>query len=546
MIPSGNRVSSVEHTHLDRHHTAKSRLLDFAQTGLVALSAEGEILFANATAQAMLGLDGLTTTLSAEACIRFDQAEQTRLTLLLQRKYDGPLRLKTCAGQTLVVSLREEPDGTLLLSVDVAAAPPSDPISHDVLTGLADRQGFRDRLATLCAATPGRGVAVLFIDLDRFKAVNDTLGHPAGDALIKLVAQRLRTIFRDADVVSRLGGDEFAVAMAALPEIPALAERLIAVLSRPYLIERQAAVVGASVGIAFAPQHGTDPDGLMRAADLALYHAKAEGRGTVRVYNDDLDVRARTRHALADDLRRAIPLQQLELHFQPQLSLGERTLEGFEALVRWNHPQRGRIPPDQFIPLAEDMGLIQPLGEWVLNEACRLAMTWPGELTVAVNVSAKQLLDRDRLPRAIAAALATTGLSARRLEIEITESALAREADALAVLLTIRDMGVRVSMDDFGTGYSSLSQLRSFPFDKLKIDKSFVRDLGHSAQADAVVRAIAALGKSLGMTTIAEGVETAAQEAMCRADGCNEIQGYLVSRPVPAGDVAALIANLSR
>lgn len=529
-----------------RHQAAAQALLDYAQTGLIALSGANEILFANTTARAVLGLDGLSHQLSAETCIRLDQAEQGRLHLLLERKYEGPLRLKNRAGQTLIVTLRHEEDGTVLVALVPCLEDGCEPVSHDALTGLADRQGFRDRLATLCAASSERGVAVLLIDLDRFKAVNDTLGHPAGDALIKLVAQRLRTIFRGADVISRLGGDEFAVAMASLPEVPALADRLVAMLSRPYLVDRQAAVVGASVGIAFAPQHANDPDGLIRAADLALYQAKAEGRGTVRVFNDDLDLRARTRHALAEDLRRAIPLQQLELHFQPQTSLAKGTLEGFEALVRWNHPRLGKVPPDQFIPLAEDMGLILPLGEWVLREACRIAKTWPGHLSVAVNVSPKQLLDRERLPRVIASTLASLRFPAHRLEIEITENALVREAEALEVLTAIRAMGVRVSMDDFGTGYSSLSQLRRFPFDKLKIDRSFVQDLGHNEEAGAVVRAIAALGRSLGMATIAEGVETAEQEARCRADGCTEIQGYLVSKPVPEKEVAGLIATLTR
>ncbi len=534
----------MEYEQIDRQDAATRRLLDYASTGLIALDTERQILFANRSAKSMLGLDGLTTSLDPQACIRLDHPEQIRLTLLMQRKYHGPLRLKTRAGHTLVVSLQEEPDGTLLLSLNAAPDAVENHVSRDALTGLADRQGFRDRLAKLCASAPAPGIAVLFVDLDHFKAVNDTLGHPAGDALIKLVAERLRTVFRDADIVSRLGGDEFAVAMAAVPEVPALAERLVSMLSRPYLIERQSAVIGASVGIAFSPQHGTDPDGLIRAADLALRQAKTEGRGTIRVFNDDLDLRARTRHELAEDLRRAIPLQQLELHFQPQLSLKDRSLEGFEALVRWNHPKRGLLGPDKFIPLAEEMGLILPLGEWVLREACRVAKVWPGNLTVAVNVSPKQLLDPERLPRAIADTLASLNFPAHRLEIEITESAFAREAEALQVLNAVHALGVRISMDDFGTGYSSLSQLRSFPFDKLKIDKSFVRDLGQNADADAVVRAIAALGRSLGMTTIAEGVETADQEAQCRVDGCNEIQGYLVSRPVPAKDVAALITNL--
>jgi len=302
------------------------------------------------------------------------------------------------------------------------------------------------------------------------------------------------------------------------------------------------AVISASVGIALGPRDGADTAALVRAADLALYQAKEDGRHAVRMFEQGMDARARARHLLLDDLRRALALHQFEIHYQPQLNLASRELVGFEALVRWRHPKHGLVPPDRFIPLAEEMSLIVGIGEWVLRTACREAMSWPGQLTVAVNVSAKQLADQDRLPRVVQATLAATGLAARRLEVEITESALIRhEKEALHVLHALRGMGVRVSMDDFGTGYSSLSQLRSFPFDKLKIDRSFVRDLSGSDEAVAVVRAIAALGASLGMTTTAEGVETPEQEAMIRADGCTDMQGYLISRPVPAGDIAALI-----
>ena len=383
------------------------------------------------------------------------------------------------------------------------------------------------------------------IDLDRFKAVNDSHGHPVGDALLQVVAQRLRSAVRDGDMVSWLGGDEFAVALPAAMAAEALGARLVDLLSRPYLVEGHVAIIGASIGIAIGPRDGADSAALVRAADLALYQAKEDGRQVVRVFNQEMDSRARARHVLLDDLRRALALQQFELHYQPQTNLTSRGLIGFEALIRWRHPERGLVPPDRFIPLAEEMGLIMPIGEWVLRTACREAMLWQGELTVAVNVSAKELADRDRLPRIVRATLDATGLPARRLEVEITESALVRhEKEALHVLHALRAMGVRVSMDDFGTGYSSLSQLRSFPFDKLKIDRSFVRDLSGSDEAIAVVRAIAALGASLGMTTTAEGVETAEKEAMIRADGCTDMQGYLVSRPVPAGDVARLIERL--
>lgn len=517
-------------------------LLDHADPALIALDATHRILRLNHAAQRLLGVQAGKPRFSAEDCSNLASVAQTQFARLLGTQHADTLHLRSVAGLDLVVSAARNND---VLLISCGTRPPAAAADHlDALTGLADRPGFFRQLKRLCVGPAGQ-VAVLTVDLDRFKSVNDTLGHEAGDALLQLVAQRLRGMFRNADVVARLGGDEFAVAMIAGPEVVSIADRLVSVLSRPYLVERQAAVIGASVGIALSPQHGTDPTTLLRAADLALHQAKADGRGLVRVFNDELDQRTRTRHALADDLRRAIPLQQLALHFQPQLELGSGRLTGFEALVRWHHPVHGIVPPDRFIPIAEETGLILPLGEWVLREACRQAAGWPDHVSVAVNVSPKQLLDRERLPRAIAASLAASGLPAERLEVELTESALVREAEAIEVLNAVHALGVRVSMDDFGTGYSSLSQLRRFPFDKIKIDRSFVRDLGGSDEAGAVVRAIAALGKSLGMATIAEGVETADQAEMCRADGCTAMQGYLVSRPVPAGDVAGLIRVLS-
>ncbi|MDT7949994.1 MAG: EAL domain-containing protein [Acetobacteraceae bacterium] len=517
-------------------------LLDCTGTGLLAVACDGRITIANAAARHVLGIPADHDRLDLEAAVALSPSERARLRELVGGNLEGPLQFYTEFGMRLAITRRTAPDGSVLLSFEESAPAAPAAARTDALTGLADRHVFNERLAALCDS--GSEVALLMIDLDRFKLVNDTLGHQAGDALLRLVGQRLRSTFRNADVVSRFGGDEFAIAAVAGPEATSIAERIVKVLSRPYLIEEQSAVVGASIGIAYAPVHGCDPVSLTRAADLALYQAKADGRGNVRVFNSELDRRARNRGTLAGDLRRAIPLRQLELHFQPQITLKTRELTGFEALVRWPHPELGNIPPDQFIPMAEEMGLIIPLGEWVLNEACEQAMTWPGHLTVAVNVSPKQLVDPERLPRTIAATLAKTGLPANRLEIEITETALVNEAQALAVLSKIRSTGVRISMDDFGTGYSSLSQLRRFPFDKIKIDRSFVRDLGGSAEASAVVRAIAALGQSLGMGTVAEGVETSDQEAICRDDGCSTMQGYLVSRPVPAGAVADLIDDL--
>ena len=539
-------------------------VLDHAAAGFIGLDADLNVVLCNRSAAGMLGLTPpqLWQPIALPHCLR----ESTRLDAVGQlafeaalhptskfHRHSGPsaadqtLQLTLLDGQCLRVIVHQVDTNHCFLTLSVEAAGDVPPERTDGLTGLSDRQWFRERLTVeLTAPEREDQVAVLLIDLDRFKAINDSHGHPIGDALLQMVAQRLRSVVRDGDLVSRLGGDEFAVTMPCVGAPEETGLRLVDLLSRPYLIEGHVAVVGASIGIAVGPRDGADTASLVRAADLALYQAKEDGRQSVRLFKQEMDTRARARHALLDDLRRALALQQFEVHYQPQTNLGSRQLVGFEALVRWRHPELGLIPPDSFIPLAEEMGLIVGIGEWVLRKACLDAMSWPGQLSVAVNVSAKQLEDPNRLPRVVEAALAASGLPAKRLEIEITESALVRhEQQALHVLHALRAKGARVSMDDFGTGYSSLSQLRSFPFDKLKIDRSFVRDLSNSDEAVAVIRAIAALGASLGMTTTAEGVETDAQEAMVRNDGCTDMQGYLVSRPVPAEDVSDLIASLT-
>jgi predicted signal transduction protein with EAL and GGDEF domain len=368
-----------------------------------------------------------------------------------------------------------------------------------------------------------------------------------GDALLQAVAQRLRSVVRDSDIVSRLGGDEFAIVLPNPADAEALGARLVDLLSRPYLVLGQVANIGACVGIALGPRDGADVPALVRAADLALYQAKASGRMTVRVFDGAMDARARHRNTMIDELRRALALRQFELHYQPQTSVISGRIVGFEALARWRHPQRGLVPPGDFIPLAEEMGLIIPLGDWVLRTACRQAASWPGQISVAVNASARQLGTPDHLPNAVRATLQASGLPAHRLDVEITESALILHRDeTLHNLLLLHDLGVRVSMDHFGTGYSSLSQLSSFPFSKLKIDRSFVSVLSGSAEALAVVRAIVALGTSLGMTTTAEGVETEEQAAMIRQEGCTDLQGFLISRPVPAADVPSLIKRFGQ
>ena len=416
---------------------------------------------------------------------------------------------------------------------------------HDALTRLPNRALFHERVEQALAQV-GRGAqaAVLCLDLDRFKAVNDTLGHPIGDRLLQAVADRLQACVREVDTVARLGGDEFAVLQVGL-DTPAdaelLARRLVDVLSEPYDLDGHHVVIGTSVGVALAPNDGTHPDALLKNADMALYRAKLEGRGTHRFFEREMDDRLQARRALELDLRSALAAGEFELFYQPLVNLSSDRICGFEALMRWHHPTRGLVSPADFIPVAEEIGLILPLGEWALNQACMEASSWPESIKVAVNLSPVQFKSGNLL-QAVIAALDRSGLPARRLELEITESVLLQNnKTTLETLHDLRDLGVRIAMDDFGTGYSSLSYLRSFPFDKIKIDQSFVRDLCAKPDSIAIVRAVTGLGTSLGMMTTAEGVETQEQLAQLRIECCTEVQGYLLSRPCPARDVAGLL-----
>jgi diguanylate cyclase (GGDEF)-like protein len=416
---------------------------------------------------------------------------------------------------------------------------------HDALTDLANRALLREKLErALGRVKRGERLAVLCLDLDRFKSVNDTLGHPAGDAVLKEVAERLRRCVRDTDTVARLGGDEFAIlqtgvetAQTVLP----LARRIIEALSEPYTIEGHEIVIGTSVGIALAPGDGSTPDALLKSADLALYRAKSEGRGTFRYFEPEMDAHMQVRRTLEIDLRRALANGEFELYYQPLVNLESDRVIGCEALLRWHHPERGMIAPLEFIPLAEEVGLIIPLGDWVLRQACAEAATWPNGMKVAVNLSPVQFRDR-KLVQTVVGALASSGLPGSRLELEITETVLLQDsANTLTILHQLKSLGVCISMDDFGTGYSSLQYLRSFPFDKIKIDRSFVQELESREDCVAIVRAVASLGTSLGMVTTAEGVENVAQLEQLRAQGCTEVQGYLFSPPRPASELLALL-----
>ena len=418
---------------------------------------------------------------------------------------------------------------------------------HDALTSLPNRTMFNERLQhALAHAGRGAGAAVLCLDLDRFKSVNDTLGHPVGDELLRAVADRLSACVREVDTVARLGGDEFAVVQAGVgqaEEAGTLAARIVAALGEPYVLSGHNVVIGVSIGIALAPTDATGPERLLKCADMALYRAKTDGRGLFRFFECEMDVKIQARRALELDLRRALHNDEFLLHYQPLVDLRIDRVTSFEALLRWQHPERGLLPPDEFIPIAEESGLIVPLGEWVLRRACMDAMAWPDRIRVAVNLSPAQFRE-SRLVDAIRAALTDSGLPPSRLELEITESVLLQNSQAtFALLHELHELGTPIAMDDFGTGYSSLSYLRSFPFDKIKIDRSFIGDLSNKDSAAHIVRAVTGLGISLGMSTTAEGVETLEQLRQLRVEGCTEVQGYLFSRPRPKQDIPAILEH---
>lgn len=419
---------------------------------------------------------------------------------------------------------------------------------HDGLTNLPNRVLYQQSLrqALEHAQVNGGRVAVLCIDLDLFKSVNDSYGHPMGDRLLVQVAERLRTAMLANNLVARLGGDEFAVVLAADTsprEAGDHAMRLIELISAPYRIDGVELVIGASVGIALSPGDGCSSEELMRNADMALYRAKGDGGGVSCFFEAEMDRKAQKRRAMETDLRRAFAHGEFELHYQPLVNLAANRISGFEALLRWRHPHKGMVSPMDFIPLAEDIGLIVGIGEWALRRACMEAASWPDHIKVAVNLSPVQFRSRN-LVQTVVSALAHSRLAPQRLELEITESVFLAETEAnIATLHQLRDLGVSFAMDDFGTGYSSLSYLRSFPFDKIKIDRSFVKDLARRSDCSAIIRAIAGLGRSLDITTTAEGVETPDQLDWLRAEGCNEVQGYLFSAALPPQDIAALLRD---
>jgi diguanylate cyclase (GGDEF)-like protein/PAS domain S-box-containing protein len=425
---------------------------------------------------------------------------------------------------------------------------------HDALTGLANRAEFNAKLeeASKRLKRNGGAVTVMMIDLDRFKAVNDTLGHPAGDQLLIEVGQRLQSTIRETDVLARLGGDEFAIIQEGGPNqheaAIALALRIIDAISQPFDLNGNRANLGTSIGIVLAPEHESDPEGLLKRADLALYDAKANGRNDYRFFRNELLEVADTQRTAEIELRDAIERQEFELHYQPVVDAKTRTLCGVEALVRWRHPTKGLIGPDKFVPLAESTGLIVPLGEWILRRACADAASWPAHVKLAINISAIQF-KKDDLFEVILSTLVETGLTPGRLELEITETSLLENQEAhLTTIRQLKNLGISMALDDFGTGYSSVNYLANFPFDKIKIDKSFTQGVLSRRDCKAVVASTLALAQGLGTVTTAEGVETEEQLEYMRAAGVDLVQGYLFGRPVPIAqlDLSATLARKER
>jgi diguanylate cyclase (GGDEF)-like protein len=546
---------------LERTHLQLDVALNNMTHGLSMFDAHGQLIVCNEPFAQMYGLPRELTrrgtplqallehgcagaqNCGAEPSPAASAATDMEVTVFVQTLQDG---------RTISISRQAMPDGGwVAVHEDITERRRAEEeitrlARTDALTGLPNRMVFREACEdALRRCTPSRPVAVFYLDLDHFKTINDTLGHPMGDALLKAVAQRLQDYIRTGDVVARLGGDEFAIVPMhanSRENMSAWAGELIEVLSEPYQVQGHELVIGTSVGIAIAPQHGQDPDVLLKCADLALYKAKAGGRRTFQFFEPAMDSELRTRRALERDLRNAFANEEFTLVYQPIVNLKADRIEVFEALLRWRHPEHGPIPPDRFIPVAEEIGLIVPITEWVLKTACAEACRWPQHIAVAVNLSPVQFKRRQPLVPVINA-LAISGLPANRLEIELTESVfLQAEKSTVDALHELRSFGVRVAMDDFGTGYSALSYLRTFPFDKIKIDRSFINGLGQP-DSEAIVELITKLGVRLNMTTVAEGVETPEQLNRLRELGCGAAQGYLFSRPVPAAEVPDLITR---
>jgi diguanylate cyclase (GGDEF)-like protein len=553
----------------EQHHRFDVALNNMAH-GLVMLDAQMQIIVCN---QRFIGMFGLSpavakpgATMRQVIAHSFALGNYRHVSITAEELYEGYVRglhggdmiIQRHLADGRIIKITHQPmthGGWVAIYEDIterhrAEAHIAHMARHDALTDLPNRVLLREKMAEGLARVEANAesMAVFYLDLDNFKAINDTLGHPIGDKLLRTIAERVRGAVGEGDTVARLGGDEFAVIQcnAGARTAEMLARRLVEIVSEPVLIDGQEIDTGVSIGVAMAPSDGTAADHLMKCADLALYRAKAEGRGTFRFFEPDMDARIQARRAMELDLRRALGAGEFFLVYQPQINLATNEMIAMEALLRWSHGERGTVPPSDFIPLAEEMGLIVPLGEWVLREACKEAARWPDPIKVAVNLSPVQFRNRG-LVTMVTHALAAARLAPHRLELEITEAVLLQDDEAILTMLhQLRALGVRISMDDFGTGYSSLSYLRSFPFDKIKIDRSFIKDVERNRDSASIIRAIAGLGASLGIETTAEGIETDEQLELVRRAGCTEMQGYLVSRPLPACELPGLIARFRR
>jgi len=538
-------------THADeiaaQHAQMEAALANMTQ-GLCLFGADGRLLVANRRFADMFAAPPIGG--SSEVVLR-----SAGLDMLVGAARDGAVESIACElpdGREIAVSQSAVSGGGWVATFEdvterrAAEQRLAHMARHDQLTGLPNRLFYAEHMRALLAARrKAAGIALLCIDLDRFKVVNDTLGHPAGDALLCEAGERLRSCIGPGDAVVRLGGDEFAIVQVS-PTLPQaatqLAERVVSALALPFQLAGQAVSIGGSVGIAIGGEAMATPEALLKCADLALYRAKAEGRGVWRFFEAEMDLRMQARRELERDLREAVALEQFDVFYQP-LMRGSDGVSGFEALVRWRHPARGLVSPAEFIPLAEEIGLIPLIGRWVLQRACADAARWPAQLKVAVNLSPSQF--RGDLVAEVEAALASSLLPPKLLELEITESImLADEDQVLGTLHRLRALGVRIAMDDFGTGYSSLGYLRRFPFDKIKIDQSFVRNMTDRQDCLAIVRAVIGLGRSLGMSVNAEGVETRAQMDALIGEGCAELQGYYFSKPKPGAEVPEMLRRL--
>ena len=545
--------------------TQKSQQLDAAlnnmSQGLTMFDGQQRLIISNRQYNELYKLTpeqtrpGTTLQAVLEARVAAGQFPDDSETFMVKAVEHVTSNQSRCTNYTLrdgrIVSITHQPmrdGGWVAVHQDITAQKRAEAeLAHmaryDNLTGLANRTLFMEWASAAIDAlqTHGNPFAVLMLDLDRFKTVNDSLGHAVGDSLLKVVAQRLRSAIPDIETIARLGGDEFAI-LVSLPDdrketATSLAGRILSVVTEPYDLDKRRFTIETSVGITFAPQDGTNPDTLLKNADLALYKAKSLGGNRYCLFEAAMEANARERRELEDDMRKAIARNEFELHYQTIVNAGELDACGAEALVRWRHPERGLIPPDQFISLAEESGLIVPLGEWILRKACADAARWPSYLKLAVNMSPAQFKQHD-LPAVVKSTLDQCGLPASRLELEITETVLLdNNEEHLAILHEIRNLGVSIVLDDFGIGYSSMRYLQMFPFDKIKIDKSFIQSMTSHPDSAAIVCAIAGLGRSLDIDTAAEGVETTEQLAFLRSAGCQLAQGFLFSRPVPLGEL---------